>query len=409
MPLGRQPRIAIVHDWLLTCYGGSEQVAFEIAAIFPSADIFAMFADTSHPNHPLSRRKVTASFLQRFPRVKHYYRHLLPLMPLAAESLDLSGYDLVLTSSHAVAKGVITGPSQLNICYCHSPIRYAWDLQEQYLNGSRLRGLRRLLALAILHYIRMWDLRTIPSVDHFIANSRFVGRRIEKLYRRSATVIHPPVHVENFSTCPKKEDYYVVASRLVPYKQVGLIIKAFRELPDKMLIVIGDGPLMKSMRREVPPNVFLLGHRPLEEMRDYLQRARALINASEEDFGMSMIEAQACGTPVITFKGGGALETVREGVTGTFFEDQTSASLVGAILRFESSNSHFSPEDIRKHVLQYSAQRFRQQYRHFVLERCAEQNANSALRDWAVHELRRLMATLNELHDMRPRAQLTNS
>jgi glycosyltransferase involved in cell wall biosynthesis len=213
------------------------------------------------------------------------------LMPCAVESLDLSSYDLVLSSSHAVAKGVLTGPRQLHICYCHSPIRYAWDLQHQYFEEARLgHGPRRWLASLTMHYLRMWDLRTVPGVDSFIANSRFVARRIEKIYGRNAAVIYPPVDVDSFLLGHKRDDFYVVVARLVPYKRVKVLLSAFAQLPGCTLMVIGDGPLKKALSKTAPPNVHLLGSQPFELMRAYVQRARAFIYAAEEDFGIAMVE-----------------------------------------------------------------------------------------------------------------------
>jgi glycosyltransferase involved in cell wall biosynthesis len=247
-------------------------------------------------------------------------------MPLAIEQFDFSGYDMVISSSYAFAKGVITGPRQLHLCYCHSPIRYAWDLQTQYLKESKLdRGMKSWLVRWLLHMIRVWDNRTSAGVDAFMANSRFIARRIEKVYRRDAAVVYPPVNVERFETCHDKEDFYVTASRLVPYKRIDLIVEAFNGMPDRQLVVIGDGPELPRLRRMAGPNVQVLGWQPNEVLKDHLQRARGFVFGGEEDFGIILLEAQACGTPVIAYGRGGALETVVENETGLFSASRTSS------------------------------------------------------------------------------------
>lgn len=380
-----EPRVAVVHDWLLTSHGGSERVVAQILKLFPSADVFTLLENLPAEGRQfLDGHTVVTSFLNRFPQASRYHRYLLPLMPCAIESLDLSSYDLILSSSHAVAKGVLTGPRQVHICYCHSPIRYAWDLQHQYFEEARLgHGPRRWLASLTMHYLRMWDLRTVPGVDSFIANSGFVARRIEKIYGRKAAVIHPPVDVDDFSLGRSRDDFYVVVARLVPYKRVGVLLSAFAQLPGSTLMVIGDGPMKKALSKAAPPNVHLIGSQPFELMRAYVQRARAFLYAAEEDFGIAMVEAQACGTPVIAYRAGGALETVVEGRTGVFFDEQSPESVVRAIRQFESIESSFSPAAIREHSLRFHAQNFRSSYESFVVRQCRTQEFNSRLRAWA--------------------------
>ncbi|WP_446918127.1 glycosyltransferase, partial [Klebsiella pneumoniae] len=250
------------------------------------------------------------------------------LMPFAVEQLDVTKHEVVLSSSHAVSKGVITGPDQLHISYIHSPIRYAWDLQHQYLRESGFdKGVKGFLAKWFLHKIRLWDVRTSNGVDHFIANSHFISRRIKKVYGRSSDVIYPPVDVESFNLMEDKDNYYLTASRLVPYKRVDLIVEAFGHMPEKKLLVIGDGPEMEKIKAKAKANVVILGYQSNEAMIEYMQRAKAFVFAAEEDFGITPVEAQSCGTPVIAFGKGGALETVRPyGVsnpTGVFFYNQT--------------------------------------------------------------------------------------
>ncbi|MBU9645516.1 glycosyltransferase family 4 protein [Burkholderia gladioli] len=355
-------RVALVHDWLVT-YGGSEKVLEQIAECFPDADIFSLV--NFMPGHAfLDGRRVSTSFIQKLPFAKRRYRGYLPLFPLAIEQFDLSGYDLVVSSSHAVAKGVLLGPDQLHVSYVHSPIRYAWDLQHQYLNESGLaKGPRSLLARAVLHYLRIWDVRSANGVDRFVVNSRFIGRRVERAYRRESVVVHPPVDVEAFEPCARKEAFYVTVSRMVPYKRMDLIVAAFAGMPERRLIVIGDGPDMGKVRARAGPNVTILGHQPFAVLKDHLQRARAFVFAAEEDFGISVVEAQACGTPVIAFGKGGACETVIDETqphpTGLFFATQTVEAIQEAVARFEANLGRFSPVSCRLNAERFSTAEFR--------------------------------------------------
>ncbi|AWV05059.1 glycosyltransferase family 4 protein [Burkholderia sp. JP2-270] len=357
-------RVAIVHDWLTT-YAGSERVLAEIIRIWPHADLYSVvdFLPDQHRSALLGKHANT-SFIQRLPRARRSYRTYLPLMPLAVEQFDLSGYDLVISSSHAVAKGVITGPNQLHVSYVHSPIRYAWDLQHQYLEEGGLQsGLKSVLARALLHYIRIWDQRTAHGVDHFIANSEYVARRIRKVYGRPATVIYPPVDVERFTPGTAREDFYLTASRFVPYKKISLVVEAFALMPERRLVVIGDGPDFAKVKSAAPPNVTLLGYQSNEVLVDFMRRARAFVFAAEEDFGIVPVEAQACGTPVIAYGRGGALETViasadRSRRTGLFFAQQSVASVVDVIERFEAAGP-FDDAVCRRNALRFSPERFR--------------------------------------------------
>ncbi len=294
-------------------------------------------------------------------------------MPIAVEQFDLSSFDLIISSSYAVAKGVITGPDQLHISYVHSPIRYAWDLQHQYLRESGLeKGIKGWVAKFILHYIRLWDQRTAHGVDKFIANSKFIGRRIKKVYGRESEVIYPPVDVEEFDFRDHKENFYFTASRMVPYKKIDLIVEAFSQMPDKKLIVIGDGPEFQKIKKKATPNTILMGFQPFSVLRDHMQRAKAFVFAAEEDFGITPVEAQACGTPVIAYGKGGATETVqclgRENPSGLFFESQTIEALTAAVLRFEQNQGAFSSQNCREKALAFSSERFRQQFEDFVLK-----------------------------------------
>jgi glycosyltransferase involved in cell wall biosynthesis len=344
-------RVAIVHDWL-TVEGGAEGVLKKIIELFPTADLFTLVCHIPDEKRQfLSGLKPRTSFLQNLPFSKTKYRSYLALFPLAIEQFDLSSYDLVISSSYAVAKGVITGPNQLHISYVHSPIRFAWDLQAAYLKESGLdRGFKSILARALLHYIRLWDFRTAHGVDLFIANSQFVARRIKKNYGRDSIVIHPPVDTRSFTpgTSPR-ESFYLTASRMVPYKRIPLIIRAFSEMPEKRLIVIGDGPELANAKAAAGPNVSVLGYQSREILLDYMRKARAFVFAAEEDFGIIPVEAQACGTPVIAYGRGGALETVR-GLdqakrTGVFFMEQTVDSIQKAVREFESLQPPICSQD----------------------------------------------------------------
>jgi glycosyltransferase involved in cell wall biosynthesis len=360
-------RVAVVHDWLVA-YGGAERVLEQILALFPNADLYAVcdFFDDEKRAH-IMNKKATTSFIQRLPRVRTKYRSYLALMPLAIERLDLSDYDLVISSSHAVAKGVITGPGQLHLCICYSPMRYAWDLTHQYMRQAGLTGgLKGLLAQWVLHRVRAWDVLSANRVDSFIAISHYISRRIWKVYRRESTVIYPPVDIDSFSLGPQKEDFYLTASRMVPYKRIDLIVESFRYMPDKKLIVIGDGPEFRRVHAKSGPNVTLLGHQPFEVLKDHMQRARAFLFAAEEDFGIVPLEAQACGTPVLAFAKGATLETIIDGKTGLFFDRQETSDIVDVVNRFEQMRSDFDPHEIRKNALRFSVPHFRQEFAAFV-------------------------------------------
>nr|WP_295163872.1 glycosyltransferase family 4 protein [Selenomonas sp. F0473] len=318
-------------------------------------------------------KKTTTSFIQKLPFAKTKYRSYLPFMPIAIEQLDVSGYDLVISSSHAVAKGILTGPNQIHISYVHSPMRYAWDLQHQYLEQAGLRrGLKSWLARAVLHYMRMWDYRTANGVDYFIANSRFIAKRIKKVYGREATVIYPPVDVGAYTLCEQKEDFYLTASRLVPYKRVDLIVEAFTAMPEKRLVVIGDGPEFGKIKKKAGSNVTLLGYQPFEVLRDKMQKAKAFVFAAEEDFGIIPVEAQACGTPVIAYGRGGALETVRgletADPTGVFFYRQDIPSVCAGIKQFEAAGQRIIPKTCRENAEQFTSTIFQKTFQSFAAQ-----------------------------------------
>ena len=374
-------KIAIVHDWLVI-YAGAERVLEQLLLLFPQADLFSVvdFLPDGQRGF-LQGKRASTTFIQDLPFSRTKYRQYLPLMPLAIEQLDLSQYDLVLSSSHAVAKGVLTGPDQLHICLCYSPIRYAWDLQHQYLQESGLaKGIKGWLAKLLLHYIRIWDYRTANGVDQFIAISHFIARRIRKVYGRESTVIYPPIDVERFSLHAAKDDYYVTASRMVPYKRIDLIVEAFTQMPDKRLVVIGDGPEMAKIKALAGPNIQLLGQQPFEVLLHHLQHAKAFIFAAEEDFGIAPLEAQACGTPVIAYGKGGALETIRGPETdrpsGIFFPEQQCASLLQAIRHFEEHSAGITAAHCRENALRFATAQFSNTFARFVERQLASrQNA----------------------------------
>lgn len=370
-------RVAIVHEWLTT-YAGSERVLEQILILYPDADVFCLLDFLPQDQRGFVQgRSIYTSFIQNLPFTRKIYRQYLPLMPLAIEQFDLSDYDLVISSNHAVAKGVLTGPDQLHISYIHSPIRYAWDLQHQYLLEAGLdKGLRGWLAKWILHKMRIWDLRTANGVDAFVANSKFIARRIWKVYRRESAVIYPPVDTSAFTLLENKEDFYLVASRMVPYKRTELIVEAFSQMPDKKLMVIGSGPDFAKVKAKASRNVIIMGYQDLEVLRDYMQRARALIFAAEEDFGIVPVEAQACGTPVIAYGKGGALETIRgldaDRPTGVFFTEQTVSRIVEAVGIFERERQRIHPHACRENALRFAQERFRKEFSEFVSKKLAD-------------------------------------
>ena len=372
-------KIAFVHDWLVT-YAGAERVLEQMLNCFPEADLFST-VDFLKDNEKefIKNKKVKTSFIQKLPFAKKKYRNYLPLMPLAVEQLDLSGYDLIISSSHAVAKGIISGPNQIHICMCYTPIRYAWDLQNQYLKESKLeKGVKGFFLKLILHYIRIWDKSNSNGVDHFIAISNFISKRIKKFYGRDSDVIYPPVDLEKFKLNPEiRGDYYVTCSRMVSYKKIDLIVDTFsNELKDKKLLVIGDGPDRKKIEKLAKSNVTFLGNANDEILYDKISKSKAFIFAAYEDFGIAPIEAQSCGTPVIAFGKGGALETIKgmDSIkpTGVFFKKQNSKSLAESVLIFEKNYSKFIPENCRDNAKRFSIERFKNEFKTFI-----EQNIKS--------------------------------
>ena len=381
-PAHQAMRVAIVHEWL-EHYAGSERVIEQLLIMYPQAEIFAIVDFMPQAERSmLGGRPVRTTFIQKLPFARRCFRYYLGLMPVAIEQLDLSGFDLVISSNHAVAKGIITGPDQVHVCYVHSPMRYAWDMQAAYLRqGGIERGLRGLYARWLLHRLRNWDVRSAAGVDVFVANSSYIARRIRKVYRRNATVVFPPVDIDRFEMSAAPRQDYVVVSRLVPYKRIDLVVEAFRRMPERVLHVAGDGPERERIAAlaDNAPNIILHGRVSDEEVLRMMRQARAFVFAAEEDFGIAMVEAQACGTPLIVFGRGGACDIVRDmgdagGATGVFFDEQGADAIITAVERFESIQDRITPQACHANAQRFSQSAFRQS-----MSRVVEQ---------ALHEMR---------------------
>ena len=364
-------KVAIVQEWLVTV-GGSDKVVKAILDVFPDADIYTLVAKKEVCDElGIPWEKVHTSFIQKMPLGTKKHRAYLPLFPFAIEQFDLRGYDVVISSSHCVAKGVLTKADQLHICYCHSPIRYCWDMYNEYLEESHLdKGFKSWLVRLMLHPIRQFDAIAGSRVDYYISNSDYVGQRIRKTYRRKATTIHPNIDISNFELCNDKQAYYLASSRLVAYKKIDTIIEAFNQMPDKKLVVIGGGPNLEAYRKLAKDNVTVMGYQPFDVLKDKMQHAKAFVFAADEDFGMIPIEAQSCGTPVIAYGHGGSLETVNGGKTGLFFYEQTPEAIVEAVNKFEAMGSQpFAPADCRQWAEGFSEERFKREIKEFVEEK----------------------------------------
>lgn len=366
-------RVAIVHYWFVSRRGG-ERVVDALCELFPRADIFALVVDYERLSPEVRKHKLTTSFVQKLPGACRWHRHMLPLYPLALEQFDLRGYDLVISSESGPAKGVITSADVCHICYCHTPMRYLWDFYPEYKNRSRLGPLRKAVFSLTAHYARLWDQASAARVDHFIANSNNVARRIRRVYRRDAEVIYPPVDVGEHRPAEAPADYYLFVGQLVAYKRVDLAIEACNKLR-RPLRIVGDGEEYKNLKRTAGPTVKFLGALGDLALRDQYASCRALLFPGEEDFGIVPVEAQACGRPVIAFGRGGALETIiafdpasqhADSSTGILFSPQSVQSLVEAILRFESIERNFSPLFIRSHAERFDKRHFLATMKAFV-------------------------------------------
>lgn len=352
-------RVALAHHWLVTMRGG-ERVLEALGELFPSADIFTLVCDYARMQSAFGGHHIHTSFLQRLPRATRWYPRFLPLFPMATERLDLRGYPLVITSDAATMKGVRTDPGAIQICYCHTPMRYVWSGFETYYRSAGL--LTRLVFPPVAAWLRRWDYQAAQRVTHFVANSQTVAERIRHYYHRESTVIYPPVDTDYFKpalSSEKREDFFLAVSQLVPYKRIDLAIEAFNR-NGRQLVVIGEGPERAKLQRRARGNVRLLGAQPRATLRQAMQRARALVFPGEEDFGIVMAEAQACGTPVIAFGRGGASEIVTDGATGILFPQQTAASLEAGLKRFDVEG--FVSAAIRESALRFSAERFMREF-----------------------------------------------
>jgi len=370
-------KTALVHDWLVTL-AGAEKVLETIYELYPSP-IFTLVADKKNIlNSKISNAEIYTSFIQKLPNAIKKYRNYLVFFPLAIEQFNLSDYELVISISTCVAKGVLTRSEQIHICYCCTPVRYAWDLYFQYLKEAHLnKGIKAFIAKCILHYIRLWDISTINRVDHYITISKYIAKRIKKIYNRPSTIIYPPVEVHKFETYSNKENFYLTASRMVPYKKIDLIVEAFAKMPDKQLIVIGDGPDFKKIKAKAKKNIELLGYQPFDVLKNYMEKAKAFVFAAEEDFGIIPVEAQACGTPVIAFGKGGVLETIQENKTGIFFYKQNIDSLIEAVKKFELLEDHFDCNIIRKNAERFNKDRFKKEFKNFIEKILREKNSKN--------------------------------
>lgn len=364
-------KTAIVHEWLVN-YAGSEKVVESFTSIWQDADVFTLvdFLNDEERRIILKGKEAKTSFIQSLPYAKKRHRKYLPLFPKAIESFDLSKYDLIISSSHSVAKGVRTNKNQLHICYCHSPMRYAWDEADYYLKEANLNsGIKGLVAQSILKYLRKWDLKSADNVDYFIANSNHIAKKIKRIYNRHADVIYPPVDVEKFSLATEKEDFYLTASRLVPYKRIDLIIEAFARMPDKKLIVIGSGPEKERLKAKAASNISLIGYQEFDSLKSYMQKAKAFVFAAEEDFGIIVVEAMACGTPVIAGNFGGTTESVVDKKTGVLFPNQTVDSIVEAVKNFDVIAKSINNSEIRIHSEKFSREIFEKNIKAYVDEK----------------------------------------
>lgn len=366
-------KYALVHEWLTPkATGGSELVVKEILQHI-DADLYALIDfESANPASYLYQREIKTSFLQQFPQARNGVQKYLPLLPLAIEQLDLSDYDVILSSSHAVAKGVLTSPHQLHICYCHTPMRYAWDLTFDYLKGDRKgKGIQGIITRYILHRLRLWDVISANRVDYFIANSQHTASRIWRCYRRRAKVIYPPVDLKKFDFKAEKEDFYLTISRLVSYKQICSIVKAFNQLK-RPLVIIGAGSQLDEIRRLAEPHIKVLGWQPDDVVKQYINRAKAFVYAACEDFGIALVEAQGCGTPVIAYGRGGALETVRDirqcpkDGTGVLFDVQQPSALIEAVETFEQLQTKIEPENCHLQATKFAPTVFKQSYLKYI-------------------------------------------
>lgn len=364
-------KIALVHEWLVF-YAGGERVFESFTNIWKDADVFALvdFLNDEQRKIILKGKHAHTTFIQKLPFAEKKFRSYLPLFPLAIESLNFSKYDVIISSSHAVTKGVRKKPNQLHISYCHSPMRYIWDEAETYFEAAKLNtGIKKIIATKILNYLRKWDLKTAKRPDYLLANSNYIAEKLKRIYNRESTVIYPPVDIDKFSCVEQKDDYYFVASRLVPYKKIDLIVEAFAQMPDKRLIIAGTGPELNKLKNNFLVNVEFVGYQDEKALKELMQKAKAFVFSAEEDFGIVVVEAMACGTPVIALNKGGTAETVIDGKTGILFEEQTVEDIKDAVKRFEKIENQFNHKEIAEHTKKFSRQIFEEKMKNYVDEK----------------------------------------
>jgi glycosyltransferase involved in cell wall biosynthesis len=352
-------KVAIIHYWLVGMRGG-EKVIEALCEMYPQADIFTHVYAPEMVSDKIKQHRIIPTFINALPRATRMYKNYLPLMPLALEQLDLRGYDLVISSEAGPAKGVIPSSDALHICYCHTPMRYIWNMYHDYSKGAG--RLTRMMMPPLSHYLRMWDVTSAARVDSFVANSATVARRIRRYYRADSVVIHPPVDTNAFSVAPPAElgDYYLMVGELVSYKRADLAVHAFNEMKLK-LVVIGGGEMLGEIRRIAGPTVTVMGSQRFDVLRHHYARCRALVFPGEEDFGMVPVEAMASGRPVIAFNRGGATETVSEGISGVFFGDQTVEAIIGAVKKLDEIN--LDPHRISQHARRFGREQFLEKMR----------------------------------------------
>ena len=363
----KNKKIALIHYWLVGMRGG-ESVVESLCKIFPQIDIFTLIYNKDKISDTINSKSIHTSFLQKMPFSKKKHQVYLPLMPVAIEQFDLSEYDLVISSESGIAKGVITKPETCHICYCHSPMRYLWNMYFDYLNNEKMGFFKKNTIRFFFNYLRVWDLATSFRVDYFISNSDNVRKRVLKYYNRESKVIYPPVSLDKFEYSDKKKEFYLVVSQLVSYKRIDIAVDAFNRL-DKELIIIGDGPEKKRLEKSAGKNIKFIGWQDDEVLKKYYSEAKAFIFPGEEDFGITPVEAQASGTPVIGYGKGGLLETVDDGKTGLFFYSQDANSLMEAIERFEGGDHDIESKKARENSRRFDVSIFENKMKSFIADK----------------------------------------
>jgi glycosyltransferase involved in cell wall biosynthesis len=353
----RELKVAIVHYWLVSMRGG-EKVIESMCRIFPQADIYTMVCRPEGISDTIKAHRITTSFLQKIPGGVKAYQNLLPLMPFAVEAFDLSDYDLIISSDTNVTKGVVAPMEVLHVNYCHTPMRYAWDMYHDYMGGSGLGRAKKLAMAMVMNWLRVWDVAASNRIECFFANSKYVKKRIAKHYRRDSTVVYPPVELEAFAPRPDTKDFYLVLGQIIPYKRIDIAVEAFNRL-GKPLVVIGEGSEAEKLRAKAKPNIRFLGRQPFPVIQEHFATCRAFVFPGVEDFGITPVEAQASGRPVLAYGRGGALETVIDGETGLLFREQTPEALMDAVERLEAGRHSITPEKCVRNAARFSEERFR--------------------------------------------------